>query len=91
MAAIEKAESTAQGLRQIIQDLVAPEMRELKAEVRNTNARLDRLDARLDRLKQIVMAGFEGVRRQLDTYQEVQAVKERLARIEGERSPKPAA
>ena len=35
MAAIGKAESTVQGLRQVIQDLVAPEMRELKAEIRN--------------------------------------------------------
>jgi len=93
MSTIEAAESTAKGLRQIIQDLVAPELRELKADVRGLGERMDRMDKRLDRLEnhferleQLVATGFENLRRQLDTYGEVQLLKERMARVEGERS-----
>ena len=97
MATLESAESTAKGLRQVIQDLVAPELRELKAEARATNKRLDgidgrmdRMDGRLDKLEQTMANGFENMRRQFDVYQDVQSLRERMIRIEMERGPKPA-
>ncbi len=98
MPNLEKAESVVGGLRQVIQDLVAPELRELKAEIRAINSRLDgmdgrldRVDGRLDRLENTVVAGFEKLSRQLDTYNDVQVLKERMARVEGERSRQGAA
>ena len=98
MAILETAEGTAKGLRQVIQDLVAPELREIKADVRNIEERLDCMDKRmdntdgkLDRLEQTITRSFESLRRQLDTYNDVQLRKERMARMEGERSTKPAA
>ena len=39
MAAIETTESTLKGVRQVIQDLVAPELREIKADVRSIRER----------------------------------------------------
>ena len=90
MATLESAESTAKGLRQIIQDLVAPELRELKAEARATNKRLDGMDSRLDRLEQAMTNGFENIRRQLDVYKDVQVLKERMVRVEVEHESKPA-
>ncbi len=89
MATLESAESTAKGLRQIIQDLVAPELRELKAEARATNKRLDGMDSRLDRLEQAMTNGFENIRRQLDVYKDVQVLKERMVRVEVEHESKP--
>ncbi len=98
MATLETAEGTAKGLRQVIQDLITPDLRELKADVRNIKERLDRMDQRMDhmdsrfdRLEQMMMASFDALRRQLDTYNDVQVLKERMARMEGERSTKPAA
>ena len=91
MATLETAEGTAKGLRQVIQDLITPDLRELKADVRNIRERLDRMDGRTDRLEQLITSSFEALRRQLDTYNDVQVLKERMARMEGERSTKPAA
>lgn len=72
-----------------IQDLIAPELRELKVEVRAINERLtlmderfdrldhrfDRMDQRFERMEQSITNGFEGIRRQLDTYNDVQQLK----------------
>ncbi len=93
MANLEKVESVVGGLRQVIQDLVAPEMREIKAILQGMSARMDRmdarmdkLDARMDKLDDTIARGFEDVRRQLDTYKDVQLLKERMIRVEAERS-----
>ena len=50
MATLESAESTAKGLRQVIQDLIVSELREVKADLRGVNERLDRMDTRFERL-----------------------------------------
>ena len=112
MATLDKTESTLKGARQVIQDLIAPELRELKVEVRGIHERLDRMDerldridgrldrmdgrfdrtdGRLDRIEQLIANGFEMIRKQLDTFHEVQLLKERMARMEGERGASPAA
>ncbi len=98
MAKLETAESIIGELRQVIQDLVAPELRELRADMRALNScmdqfekrmdkfegRIDNLEARMDNLGELVTRGFEDVRRQLDTYKAVQLLKKRMARMEGE-------
>ena len=53
--------------------------------------RMDHMERRFDRLEQMITSSFESLHRQLDTYGEVQVLKERMARMEGERSTKPAA
>ena len=70
MANIEKVESVLGGLRQVIQDLVALELREIRALVQGINGRLDRMDARMDKLESTITHGFEDIRRQLDTYKD---------------------
>ena len=91
MALLETAEGSAKGVRQVVQDLITPDLRELKADMKNVKERLDRMDARTDRLEQMITSNFEALRRQLDTYNEVQVLKERMARMEGERGIKPIA
>lgn len=85
MANLEKVESIVGGLRQVIQDLVAPELRELRAEMRAFGSRIERIETRMEKLEEAMTRGFEDVRRQLDTYKDVQMLKERMARMEGER------
>ena len=82
MPNIDKAEAVLGGFRQIIQDLVAPELREIRAILQGMTGRLDRMDARMDKsdarmgkLEDLITRGFEDVRRQLDTYKDVQLLR----------------
>ncbi len=98
MSNFENAEPAPKNLRSIAQDPAAPELRALKAEVHavhqridGVEARLDQIDGRLDSLEQALKFGFENVARQLDVYKDVQLLRERMLRLELERSPKPNA
>lgn len=81
-------------MRQVLQELMALELRELKVELCAITGRLNCTDERSSRmndgLEQIITNGFEGIRRQLDTYNDVQQLKERVIRMEAERGIRPA-
>ena len=55
------------------------------------NDRITRMNTRMDRLEQTMTAAFSNLSQELNTYNDVQKLKERMARLEGEHHLKPSA
>ena len=85
---MSEAENIAQTIRKVIQDLVAPEVRELKAEVRGlrdeVKVRFDSLEARSDAQFKAIMAaiGQSKAESELSTFKAISALSERVAALE---------
>ncbi len=69
------------GLNEAVQDTIAPEIRELKA-------RMDALESRIDRNEAAAERRHSEVLNTIRDAMEITHLRERIARLEGEREPK---
>jgi uncharacterized protein YhaN len=72
-----------QGFRQAMQNFLAPELREMRA---NTQ-RLEDLRTELREWRTAMDRRFERIEHQLDTYQDVQTLKEQMAELRARQQP----
>ncbi len=78
-------------LLRAIENLLATQLGEVRVQLHVLNDRLTRMDARMDRLEQAMTAAFSNLSQELSTFNDVQKLKERMARLEGECHMKPSA
>ncbi len=83
MSSLPAASSSFKDSRQFIQDFLAPELREIKVKLEVQGKSLEELRAE-------VKAGFEKLERRLETYEDVQELKQEMAEIRGERRARKA-
>jgi hypothetical protein len=74
--AIETASGLVKGLREAVGDVLAPDIREIKADVRTIRERLDAIDK-----------GFDRPKDQLSTCRDVQMLKEQMAELPARQQP----
>ncbi len=65
-----EAAAVVTSIRQVVQDLLAPDIREMRADIRAVRERLEAIDRRFDRLEE-----------SLSTYRDVQLLKKQMAEM----------
>ncbi len=88
---VENAVRADHMLLKAIENLLAAQLSEVRAQMHVLNDRVTRMNARMDGLEKTMAAAFSNLSQELNTYNDVQKLKERMARVEGEYHMKPSA
>ena len=75
---LEAALSSFKDFREFVPDFLAPELREIKVSQKV-------LETAVAELRAEMKAGFDRIDRRMETYEDVQKLKEEMAEIRGER------
>jgi hypothetical protein len=75
----EKAMGAIEDVRGLLQDFVAPELREI-------GGKIEGLDARVTALEKVMSAQFSVVNAKLDSLLAIHSIEQRLARLEAQRA-----
>jgi hypothetical protein len=68
--------------RQLVQDFLAPELREIRGVLTGIEKRLDSQDKRLDAMEEVNRARFESIIQRLETIQQSFAFDKRISSLE---------
>jgi hypothetical protein len=68
--------------RQLVQDFLAPELREIRGVLTGIEKRLDSQDKRLDAMEEVNRARFESIIQRLETIQQSFAFDKRISNLE---------
>jgi hypothetical protein len=68
--------------RQLVQDFLAPELREIRGVLTGIEKRLDSQDKRLDSMEEVNRARFESIVQRLETIQQSFAFDKRISTLE---------
>jgi hypothetical protein len=71
--------------RQLVQDFLAPELREIRGILSGIDKRLDSQDKRLDSMEEVNRARFESIIQRLETIQQSFAFDKRLSDLEADK------
>ena len=85
--AANEANAIVSGIRQVIQDVLAPEVRQLSAEVKANSQRQDDFRADFKDWMTAIDRRLESMEGQLNTYREVQVLKEQVAELRARQQP----
>jgi len=73
-------------VRQVLQDFLAPEMREIRVRLDSVDKRLDMQDKRLDTIEDANRARFEAIIQRLEQIQQSFAFDKRISSLEAEKT-----
>jgi hypothetical protein len=71
--------------RQLVQDFLAPELREIRGVLTGIEKRLDSQDKRLDAMEEVNRARFESIIQRLETIQQSFAFDKRISNLEDDK------
>ncbi len=82
---------TENALLQAVEALLLSRLGDVRAQLHAINDRIARANIRMDQIEQLLAENFKTLSLELETFKDVQALKERMARLEGALPPKPSA
>jgi hypothetical protein len=83
----DEAAAVVSGIRGAVQDFLAPEVREMRADLRANTRRLEDVRAELREWRLSMDKRFERIEHQLDTYRDAQSLKEQMAELRARQQP----
>lgn len=78
--------SVVEDVRQVLQDFLAPEMREIRTRLDSVDKRLEMQDKRLDTIEDANRARFEAIVQRLEQIQQSFAFDKRISNLEAEKT-----